>query len=172
MKIGFVGLGQMGKPMAINMLKCGQQVVVSDISDSSFPEFHSKGAQTTLDSQQIACCDIIFLCLPNTKVVENYLFGEKGIAPSLQKGQIVCDLSTIDYITSVDIYNKLEAQGIRFMDAPVSGMESRAIDGTLTIMCGGEQALLDQLLPYLKCMGNNILLMGVKITHFRLCPMT
>lgn len=160
MKIGFVGLGQMGKPMAMNMLKCGQQVIVSDISDNSFNEFRAKGAETTLESKDIANCEIIFLCLPNTKVVENYLFGAEGIAKYLKPGQLVCDLSTIDYMASVSIYKKLSEQQIKFMDAPVSGMESRAIDGTLTIMCGGESEIYEFLLPYFKCMGTNILLMG------------
>ncbi len=160
MRVGFVGLGQMGKPMALNMLKCGQEVWVNDISDKYFSEFTSKGAKVTLDRKEIAKCEIIFFCLPNTKVVEDYLFGAEGIAESLQAGQIVCDFSTINYMSSVDFYKKLQAKQVRFMDAPVSGMEARAIDGTLTIMCGGEQDLYDTLMPFFKCIGTNILLMG------------
>lgn len=160
LKIGFAGLGQMGKHMAMNMAKCGQELIVNDISDKTFAEFNAQGISTTLEKKEIAKCDIIFLCLPNTEVVENYLFGEDGIAKQLKAGQIVADFSTIDYTVSVNIYNRLTAQQVKFMDAPVSGMEARAIDGTLTVMCGGEQALYDELMPYFKCVGTNILLMG------------
>lgn len=160
LKIGFAGLGQMGKHMALNMAKCGQQVLVNDISDKTFADFHAKGISTTLDKQELANCDIIFLCLPNTEIVEDYLFGATGLANQLKAGQIVADFSTIDYTVSVSIYNRLAALKVKFMDAPVSGMEARAIDGTLTVMCGGEQALYEELTPYFKCVGTNILLMG------------
>lgn len=160
LKIAFVGLGQMGKHMAMNMKNCGHNLLVNDISDKTFSEFNAAGIATTLDITAVAQCDIICLCLPNTAVVEYYLFGEQGIATQLKPGQIVVDFSTIDYTVSVSIYRRLAAQQIKFMDAPVSGMEARAIDGTLTVMCGGEQSLYEELLPYFKCVGTNILLMG------------
>lgn len=160
MKIGFSGLGQMGKPMAFNLSKCGDELIVNDISDKSFPEFNQKNIKTTTNILDLAVCDIIFLCLPDTHIVQQVLFGANGLADKLQKGQIVCDLSTINYTTSVDIAKKLEQKGVEFMDAPVSGMEARAIDGTLTVMCGGQKELFDKLEPYLKYMGNNILFMG------------
>ena len=160
MKIGFSGLGQMGKPMALNMSKCGQPLIVNDLSDKFFPEFKEKGIGTTQDIRDLADCDIIFLCLPNTEVVKSVLFGQKGLFDLLKAGQIVCDLSTINYTTSVEISKRLGEKGIKFMDAPVSGMEARAIDGTLTVMCGGEESLYNELTPYFKCMGNNIMYMG------------
>lgn len=160
MKIACVGLGQMGKGMAMNMIKCGQELLVSDISDKTFPEFQAKGVSTTTNPQEVAKCDIIFLSLPNAEIVTAYLFGEQGIAKQLQPGQIVCDFSTISYMASVDIYEKLLALGVKFMDAPVSGLESKAIDGTLTVMCGGGRELFDELMPYFQCVGKNILLMG------------
>ena len=160
MKIGFSGLGQMGKPMAMNLSKCGQPLVVNDISDKSFAEFKAKGIDATTNIQDFAACDIIFLCLPNTEIVNAVLFGQKGLFDLLKPGQIVCDLSTINYTTSVEIAKKLSDKGVKFMDAPVSGMEARAIDGTLTVMCGGEEALYNELMPYFKCMGNNIMFMG------------
>ena len=160
MKIGFMGLGQMGKPMAINLLKCGEEVIVNDIQTASFPEFEKKGAKTTMNLQDLAQCDIIFLSLPDTKIVKTVLLGEKGLLSSLKKGQIVADLSTINYTTSTDIAKVFEEKGVEFMDAPVSGMEARAIDGTVTIMCGGKKEIFDVLMPYFKCMGNNILHMG------------
>lgn len=160
MKIGFSGLGQMGKPMAMNLSKCGQPLMVNDISDKSFAEFKAKGIEATTNIKDFAACDIIFLCLPNTEVVNAVLFGQNGLFDLLKPGQIVCDLSTINYTTSVEIAKKLGDKGVKFMDAPVSGMEARAIDGTLTVMCGGEEALYNELMPYFKCMGNNIMFMG------------
>lgn len=160
MKIACVGLGQMGKGMAMNMAKCGQELLVSDICEKTFPEFRAKGISATTDQHEVAKCDIIFLSLPNTEIVCSYLFGEQGIAQNLKAGQIVCDFSTINYTTSVEIYEKLAALGVKFMDAPVSGMEAKAIDGTLTVMCGGNKDLFETLLPYFECVGNNILLMG------------
>ena len=161
MKIGFIGLGQMGKPMAMNLIKCGQEVIVSDIRTDSFAEFEAKGAKTTTNLQEIAECDIIMLCLPNTKIVKAILLGEKGILGRLRAGQIVADLSTINYTASTEIAKILEAKGVEFMDCPVSGMEARAIDGTLTFMCGGKKEIFEILEPYFKYMGTNIMHMGV-----------
>ncbi len=160
MKIGFVGLGQMGKPMAINMVKCGDEVLVNDLNTDLFPELQDKGAKTTTDLQEIAQCDVIFLSLPDTKVVQAVLLGDKGILSSLRPGQIVADLSTINYTASIEISRALEAKGVEFMDAPVSGMEARAIDGTLTVMCGGKKEVYEKLTPYFKCIGTNIMYMG------------
>jgi 3-hydroxyisobutyrate dehydrogenase-like beta-hydroxyacid dehydrogenase len=160
MKIGFMGLGQMGKPMAINLLKCGEKVIVNDIQPNSFPEFEKLGAETTLSAQDLTQCDIIFLSLPDTKVVKKVLLGESGLLTRLNKGQIVADLSTINYTSSTEIAKEFEAKGVEFMDAPVSGMEARAIDGTVTIMCGGKKETFDTLMPYFKCMGTNIQHMG------------
>ncbi|MHC1759216.1 MAG: NAD(P)-dependent oxidoreductase [Negativicutes bacterium] len=160
MKIGFVGLGQMGKPMAINMVKCGDEVLVNDLNTDLFPELQAKGAKTTTNLQEIAQCDVILLSLPDTKVVQAVLLGDKGILSSLRHGQIVADLSTINYTASIEIARALEAKGVEFMDAPVSGMEARAIDGTLTVMCGGKKEVYEKLTPYFKCIGANIMYMG------------
>ena len=160
MKIGFMGLGQMGKHMALNLLKCGEQVVVNDIRTDAFAEFEKRGVKTTTGLQDIAACDIIFLSLPDTKVVKEVLLGENGLLGSLKKGQVVADLSTIHYTASIEIAKALEEKGVEFMDAPVSGMEARAIDGTVTVMCGGKKEIFDMLTPYFKCMGSNILHMG------------
>ena len=160
MKIGFVGLGQMGKPMAINMVKCGDEVLVNDLNTDLFPELQAKGAKTTTNLQEIAQCDVILLSLPDTKVVQAVLLGDKGILSSLRPGQIVADLSTINYTASIEIARALEAKGVEFMDAPVSGMEARAIDGTLTVMCGGKKEIYEKLTPYFQCIGTNIMYMG------------
>lgn len=160
MRIGFVGLGQMGKPMALNMLKSGAELIVTDVRIESLQEFEKKGVATTTNLPDIAHTNIIFLSLPNSEIVERVLLGEKGLIGKLGKGQILVDLSTINYGTTVEIAKRLESLGIDFVDAPVSGMEARAWDGTLTVMCGGKSEIVDAIRPYLSCIANKIVHMG------------
>jgi 3-hydroxyisobutyrate dehydrogenase-like beta-hydroxyacid dehydrogenase len=160
MKIGFAGLGQMGRPIAVNLLKSKAALTVVDRSSKSFGEFEGKGVRTTTDTAALADSDIIFLCLPNDKAVEGIIAGESGLLPKLREGQIVVDLSTITYKATLDINRKLADRGVRFVDAQISGMEARAVDGTLTVMCGGERADFDKVKPLLDCIGNKILYMG------------
>ena len=160
MKIGFAGLGQMGRPIALNLLKSRATLTVTDRSSKSFPEFEGKGARTSTDQSAISDSDVIFLCLPNDKAVEGVVAGEGGLLGSLRQGQIVVDLSTITYKATVSIAERLSVRGVQFLDAPISGMEARAIDGTLTVMCGGERAVFDKVKPLLDCIGNKILYMG------------
>ncbi len=161
MKLGFVGLGKMGRHMAMNLLKSGNELVVTDINADAFPEFKEKGARTTARMDEIAQSDIIFLSLPDSRIVKDVLFGENGLALNLRKGQIVVDLSTITYSCTLEISRQLGELGIGFLDAPVSGLESRAKDATLTVMCGGSPEVFEKVKPCLDCMGNNILYMGV-----------
>jgi 3-hydroxyisobutyrate dehydrogenase-like beta-hydroxyacid dehydrogenase len=160
MKIGFSGLGQMGKHMAMNMLKSGAEVIVNDVRSDSFHEFEQKGAQTTTDFGVASQADIVFLSLPSSQIVESVLLGENGVLRNPKKGQIVVDTSTITYSTTMEIAKRLEEHGITFLDAPVSGMEARAIDGTLTVMCGGDAGIFETVRPYLECIGNKIFYMG------------
>jgi len=160
MKLGFVGLGQMGKPIAFNLLKSGAELVVSDRSGQWFEAFRERGARSTTEITDLAETDIIFLCLPSAKVVQAVLLGDDGLLLRLNENQIVVDLSTITYSATVEIGRALETKGIAFVDAPISGMEARAVDGTLTVMCGGTRAVYDRVRPYLDCIGNKILFMG------------
>jgi 3-hydroxyisobutyrate dehydrogenase-like beta-hydroxyacid dehydrogenase len=160
MKIGFAGLGQMGRPIALNLLKSKAMLIVTDRSPESFPEFEGKGARASTDQSAVLDSDVIFLCLPNDKAVEGVIAGEGGLLGSLRREQIVVDLSTITYKATVSIAEKLSGRGVQFLDAPISGMEARAIDGTLTVMCGGERAVFDKVKPLLDCIGNKILYMG------------
>ncbi len=160
MRIGFVGLGQMGKPMAMNLLKSGAELIVNARKTNSFPEFEKMGARATTDSREVARADIIFLSLPNGETVRDVLLGEKGIDDQLQPGQIVVDTSTITYATTLEVGGSLEARGIDFLDAPVSGMKTRAVNGTLTVMCGGKRETFEAVKPYLECIGNQIFYMG------------
>jgi 3-hydroxyisobutyrate dehydrogenase-like beta-hydroxyacid dehydrogenase len=160
MHIAFVGLGQMGRPMAINMLKSGAKLTVSSASGKRHAELEGKGAKATKNLSDVARADIVFLCLPGTDEVRETLFGVQGIAPLMGEGQIVVDTSTMDYLETRDFAIRLAERGIGFIDAPVSGMEARAIEGTLTAMCGGKAETLEKVRPYLSCVANNILHMG------------
>lgn len=160
MKLGFVGLGQMGRPMAINLLKAGKPLLVHSEDTRVYPEMERAGATPVPRLRDIAQADVIFLCLPHAGVVHDVLFGRSGLAQDLRPGQRIVDTSTISYATTMDIAQRLAALGVDFLDAPVSGMEARAVEGTLTIMCGGERAVFDGVEPLLRCMGNQILHMG------------
>jgi 3-hydroxyisobutyrate dehydrogenase-like beta-hydroxyacid dehydrogenase len=160
MKIGFVGLGQMGKHMAMNMLKSGAELTVTDIKKDVFPQFEQKGVRTTTNLAEVVQADIVFLSLPGTQAVQDVLVGRNGIIDKLGKGQIVVDLSTMSYTATLELAKRLEARGVSFLDAPVSGMEARAQEGTLTVMCGGSEKILETVRPFLNCIGNKILYMG------------
>jgi len=160
MKLGFVGLGQMGRPIAANLMRSGATLTVSDRDDRRFAEFQAKGGSGTTDVAGLADSDIIFLCLPSSNAVQAVLTGENGLLPRLHQGQVVVDLSTITYSATTEIGRSVAAKGVRFLDAPVSGMEARAIDGTITVMCGGARETFDQVKPLLELVGNKILYMG------------
>ncbi len=150
----------MGKPIAFNLAKGSPGLVVHSIDDKSFDEFHRKNIKATLNRAELADCQVVFLCLPNTDVVKEALFGHQGLFDMLRPEQIVCDLSTIDYMATLEIADRLSSRGVKFMDAPVSGMQARAISATLTIMCGGESDTYEQLMPLFQRIGNNVFHMG------------
>jgi 3-hydroxyisobutyrate dehydrogenase-like beta-hydroxyacid dehydrogenase len=160
MDIAFVGLGQMGRHMAANLLKSGAKVTVTSASGKRHAELEAKGARATTRSEDVAKADIVFLSLPGTGEVREVLLGANGIARLMKAPQIVVDTSTIDYSATLEIAEALKQRGVGFLDAPVSGMEARAIEGTLTAMCGGEAATLEAVRPYFSRMANSILHMG------------
>lgn len=157
MKLAFVGLGAMGKHMALNLAESGELLLVSARTNRAFPEFEERGIRATTDPSEAAEADVIFLCLPDAAVVSDTV---EKLKPMLRAGQILVDCSTIKYQTALRLEGELSALGVRFLDAPVSGLESRAKDGTLTIMVGGDEAAFRTVLPYLERMGKNILYMG------------
>jgi 3-hydroxyisobutyrate dehydrogenase-like beta-hydroxyacid dehydrogenase len=160
MKLGFVGLGQMGKPIALNLLKSGAELIVNGRGDQAFGEFRAKGARGTTEVIDLAEADIIFLCLPNSTVVQQLMLGEGGLLTKLSPGRTVVDLSTITYSAAIEIGRLAEAKGVDFLDAPISGMAARAVDGTLTVMCGGKREAFDRVRPLLDHIGNKIIFMG------------
>ena len=160
-KIGFVGLGIMGGPMALNMLKKGsEEVMVYDISAELMKKYTEQGLTAAASYADISKCDAIFLSLPDGEIVKKVLFSPGGIYENLKAGQIVVDLSTIKYSTTIEIDKKLKEKGVKFLDAPVSGMAARAVDGDLAIMCGGEEDVFDKIRPFFERVGTNVVYMG------------
>ncbi|MGQ9676875.1 MAG: NAD(P)-dependent oxidoreductase [Chloroflexota bacterium] len=160
-RIGFIGLGQMGKWMSLNLLKAGFDVTVYDISPQAVRFLTDQGATGAENSAQVAAgADVVFLSLPNTEIVEKAIFGPGGIVEGAKPGLVVVDLSTISYMGTLEIARRLSERGVRFADAPVSGMEARAKEGTLTVMVGGDEALFTEILPLLQPLGNTIIHMG------------
>ncbi len=160
MTIGFVGLGQMGKPMALNLTRPTGSYIVCDRRPDEFADFARKDIKTTVNPTELCESDIIILSLPSTSVVDDFLLGPEGIAQRLRPGTIIVDTSTIAYGATLEIGQRLAKRKIKFVDAPVSGMQSRAEQGILTIMCGGDAETIKAVDPFLRRMGNNILVMG------------
>jgi len=159
-KLGFMGLGEMGFGMAVNMQKNEPDFMILSSSQQKREHFAALGAAVANDFSELGQNDVIFLCLPGGKEVEQAIFGEGGMLPQLKSGSIIVDFSTISYITATEICERLAQKGIIFLDCPISGMKKRADDGTLTVMCGGDQAAFQRVKPYLDKVGNKVLYMG------------
>ena len=159
MNVGFVGLGQMGAPMAINMAT-SYPVKVFDIDKKNVAQVLERGAQQARNLSEFTERDIIFLSLPNGKIVESVISGEDGLYEHVPAGTVIVDFSTIEYDRTLMLAEKLKQKDIPFIDAPVSGMQARAEQGTLTIMCGGEPPQIEKLQPYFATVANKVLHMG------------
>lgn len=160
MKVGFIGLGIMGKPMAKKLLKEQVQLVVSDLNKAAVQELTELGAETGSYKEIGQTCDIILTILPSGGIVQDVLFGEGGVAEGLSAGKLVCDMSSVTPGESRTCYEKLKEIGVGFVDAPVSGGEPGAIAGSLAIMCGGDEADFAKLQPLFAILGNSSLLIG------------
>lgn len=160
MKIGFIGIGIMGAPMACHLLDAGHEVAVNSRS-AIRQEILDKGAREVSSAKEAAQMgDVIFIMVPDTPDVEKVLFGENGVAEGLSKGKIVIDMSSISPVETKQFAEKINALGCKYLDAPVSGGEVGAKAGTLTIMVGGDQATFDKIKPLFELMGQNITLVG------------
>ncbi|EDP63131.1 2-hydroxy-3-oxopropionate reductase [alpha proteobacterium BAL199] len=160
MKIGFVGLGIMGRPMAANLLAAGHEL--HGYATSGVPDDLIKlGAKAEANGQAVAAAsEIVILMVPDTPHVEAALFGEGGVASGLAKGTLVIDMSSISPTATKDFAARINALGCDYLDAPVSGGEVGAQQATLTIMVGGPQAAFDRAKPIFELMGKNITLVG------------
>ena len=160
-KLGFIGVGIMGKPMAGHLLAAGHTVHVCDLASGPVEELCAKGAVACCCCREIAQkSDIIFIMVPDTPDVEAVLFGENGLVEGLRPGSIVVDMSSISPIATKEFAKKLGALGVEMLDAPVSGGQVGAEKATLSIMVGGQPEVFEQIKPYFEIMGKNIVHVG------------
>ncbi|TVQ40323.1 MAG: 2-hydroxy-3-oxopropionate reductase [Spirochaetaceae bacterium] len=161
MRIGFIGLGIMGKPMARNLLKAGYDLVVHDIVPAAVKEVVNDGAAEGSSPRAVAAeSDIIITMLPNSPHVKQVVLGPSGVIEGVRAGSIVIDMSSIAPLVAQEIAAALKEKGVEMLDAPVSGGEPKAIDGSLAIMVGGPQTVFDAVEPILLKMGATAVLCG------------
>ncbi len=160
-RIGFIGLGIMGKPMSKNLLKAGHKLVVYNIGPAPVEELVAAGAEKGASASDVAArTEIVITMLPDGPEVEQAVLGENGVLEGANKGTLVIDMSSISPLVAQKAGAACEARGVDFLDAPVSGGEPKAIHGTLAIMVGGKQAVFDKALPILEAMGAYVTLTG------------
>ena len=156
MKIGFIGLGIMGKPMAKNLLKAGYTLLVNTHKQATMDEMAAVGAVLATQQEIGEKCDIVMTMLPNSPQVKEVMLGENGVAAHMKPGSIFVDMSSINPIASKEIAAELAKHGVDMLDAPVSGGEPKAIDGTLSFMVGGKQEVYDRVEPILLKIGASV----------------
>ncbi len=160
-KIGFIGLGIMGKPMSQHLLNAGYTLTVLDVVKSAIDELVALGAQAAASPKEVAAkSDVIITMLPDSPQVEEVMFGKDGLIEGLHAGSLVIDMSTIMPSVARKVTETIRAKGCESLDAPVSGGEVGAKNATLTIMVGGSQAAFDRAKPIFEKMGKNITLVG------------
>ncbi len=156
MKIGFIGLGIMGKPMVKNLMKAGHEVVCFDIIKENVDEMTKAGATAAVSSADVARqVPLVITMLPNSPHVKSVVLGDDGVLAGAKEGLIVVDMSSIAPLASQEIAKACAAKGVRMLDAPVSGGEPKAIDGTLAIMVGGDEKLFKEVKDVLLTMGSS-----------------
>jgi 3-hydroxyisobutyrate dehydrogenase len=160
-RVGFVGVGVMGKLMASNLLKHHHQVTVFDLNPAAYDELRELGAETAASSAGAAAAgEVVITMLPSSPHVEEAVLGPGGILDGMQPGTTLIDMSTIDPLVSKRVADQVAARGFRMLDAPVSGGSIGARDATLTIMVGGPADLFERCRPLLEAMGKNVIHCG------------
>lgn len=161
MKVGFIGLGIMGKPMSKNMLKAGYDLVVLDHHQEPMDELVAAGAATADNPKAVAeQSDYIVTMLPNSPHVKEVVLGESGIIEGARPGTVVIDMSSIAPLASKQIYGELEKIGVDLLDAPVSGGEPKAIEGTISVMVGGKKEVFDKCYDLMMSMAGSVVYTG------------
>ena len=160
-KIGLIGLGIMGKPMARNLMKAGYSLTVYDMVATSMEDVVTDGGKSASSSKELAQNNpVVITMVPDSADSEAAILGPNGVLEGASRGSVVIDMSSIAPGTSQKIATACEAEGVDFLDAPVSGGEPKAIDGTLAIMVGGKKEVFDRHLDLLGVMGDSIVLCG------------
>ncbi len=161
MKIGFIGLGIMGKPMAKNLLKAGYKLITFDIVKEALAEVVAAGAEEGASPADVASkSEVIITMLPNSPHVKTVVLGEGGVIETIKPGSILVDMSSIAPLASQEVARALAEKGVEMLDAPVSGGEPKAIDGTLAIMVGGKEEVFKKVEDILLVMGASAVLCG------------
>ncbi len=161
MKVGFIGLGIMGRPMAKNLLKKGYELVVNTLDEATMAEFKALNAETASCAKEVAeKCDVVITMLPNSPQVTEVALGNGGIIEGAHEGLVLIDMSSIDPVETKKIAAALNEKGIEMIDAPVSGGEPKAIDGTLSVMVGGNKATFDKFYELLMAMAGSVVYVG------------
>ncbi|MDI3535310.1 MAG: 2-hydroxymethylglutarate dehydrogenase [Thermosediminibacterales bacterium] len=161
MKIGFIGLGNMGKPMSTNILKNGYDVTVYDIDKNSVELLVGQGAKAATSPKEVAAAsDIILLSLPNPHIVKEVVAGKNGVLEGIKENAIIADLSTVTPKTIIDLVPLVEERGAKILDAPVSGGVPGAKAGKLTIMVGGDEEVFEKCKPVFETIAKNIYYVG------------
>lgn len=159
--IGFIGLGIMGKPMALNLIKAGHTLTVNDLNQEAVQSLLKAGAKYAASPKEVAeNSEIIITMLPASKHVQAVVLGETGILAGAKKGSIIIDMSSITPAVTTSLAEEAATQGVGFLDAPVSGGEPKAISGTLAIMVGGKEDIFEAAKPILLNMGSSVTLVG------------
>lgn len=161
MQLGFIGLGAMGKPMALNLLKASYDLWVNDVKQEAVAELVKAGAKPCSSPQELAgVVDVVITMLPNDKIVEEVILGANGFLQGGRAGQIIIDMSSVAPQSTRKMANAVQAKGIRYVDAPVSGGVAGASAGALTIMVGGDRETVRAVEPILKVLGQKIYHVG------------
>ncbi|MDF2927208.1 MAG: 2-hydroxy-3-oxopropionate reductase [Paenibacillaceae bacterium] len=160
-KIGFIGLGIMGKPMSKNLLKAGYELTVLDRNPAAIEELRIAGASVAANPREVAAqTDIVITMLPNSPQVKEVVLGDNGVIEGARPGCVLIDMSSIAPLVSRELYGKLAEAGVGMLDAPVSGGEPKAIEGTLSVMAGGEKAVFDACFDIMKAMAGSVVYTG------------
>ena len=160
-KIGFIGLGIMGKPMSKNLLKAGYELVVLDRNQSAVDEIVALGAKSAATPKEVAQqVEAIITMLPNSPHVKEVVLGENGVIEGAKEGLVVIDMSSIAPLVSREIYEALKEKGVKMIDAPVSGGEPKAIDGTMSVMVGGDKEVFDACYDVMDAMAGSVVYTG------------
>lgn len=161
MKIGFIGLGIMGKPMAKNLLKAGYQLVVHDVNPAPVKELAAAGAEAASSAKEVAQkAEVVVTMLPNSPHVKAAVVGPNGVLEGAKPGMTIVDMSSIAPLAAKEVAAKAAEKGVEMLDAPVSGGEPKAVDGTLSIMVGGKKEVFEKCKAFLSKMGTSVVLCG------------
>ncbi|MCC5928684.1 MAG: 2-hydroxy-3-oxopropionate reductase [Cyclobacteriaceae bacterium] len=159
-KVGFIGLGIMGKPMALHLLKANYELFVVEKNKAAL-ELGKHGAKVLSTCKEVASsADVIITMLPDSPEIKEVVFGKDGVLEGIKSGSVFIDMSTIAPATAKEVYAAMQKKGIEALDAPVSGGQVGAEAGTLSIMCGGSQAAFDLVKPLFDIMGKSAVLIG------------